>query len=175
MSRRSHQRHPRRTLVDLGGDSSSTDPRAHPLLPNRNYFQQGGGTVGAATTGDIFIFADNDGNGGSLGTANATSTIGSSSAGDVTLQSASIALLSSVTAGGDLTIQPSSASDNVVVANPSVDFSPTTNEVDFLEAASITIGRADGTGVLTVNAHVFDDPRPSECRERAAVSRLWGP
>ena len=31
-------------------------------------------------------------------------------------------------------------------------------EIDLLEAASIIIGRSDGTGTLTVNADVFDDP-----------------
>ena len=120
-----------------------------------------GGTVGAATTGAITITADRDNSG--AGTLTTDAAIGNgSAAGDVTITADDIDLQANttVTGTGGLTLQPSLAATSIGVAGGAGDFGLSTAEIGYLTDgfSSITIGRSDSTGGVTINAVTFNDP-----------------
>ena len=118
-----------------------------------------GGTVGAATTGAITIAADNDGS--TAGTLTTSAAIGNASAaGTITLSGADMALGTTVTGSGAVILKPSTASRTIGIAGGAGNFALSTTEIGYLTDgfSSITIGRADGTGLVTINGVTFTDP-----------------
>ena len=112
-----------------------------------------------AATGAITIAADNDGSG--AGTLTTSAAIGNASAtGAITLSGADIALGAAVTGTGALTVQPSTASSSIGIGGGAGTFALSTAEVaDFTNGfSSITIGRSDSSGAITISAVTFNDP-----------------
>ena len=118
-----------------------------------------GGTVGAATTGAITIAVDNDGS--TAGTLTTSAAIGNASAaGTITLSGADMALGTTITGSGAVILKPSTASRTIGIAGGAGNFALSTTEIGYLTDgfSSVTIGRADGTGLVTINGVTFTDP-----------------
>ncbi|MBL3526510.1 MAG: filamentous hemagglutinin N-terminal domain-containing protein, partial [gamma proteobacterium endosymbiont of Lamellibrachia anaximandri] len=91
-----------------------------------------------------------------------TNVAGTLSAGTaaITLTGDGMTLDGTVTGTGALLVQPTTAGQNIGIAGGAGAFSLTTEEIaEFQNGFSgITIGRADGTGTITINAVTFNDP-----------------
>ena len=92
----------------------------------------------------------------SAGTDNIAST-----SGDITITADALTLVTgTIASSGALILQPNAVGTVVGVSGGAGAFSISTTELDLLSDgfSSITIGRSDGTGTLTINADVFRDP-----------------
>ncbi|MEW5758155.1 MAG: filamentous hemagglutinin N-terminal domain-containing protein [Candidatus Omnitrophota bacterium] len=92
-------------------------------------------------------------------TSVAAGTIASGSGG-VTLTCDTIALDGTITSTGNVILQPSTVGRSIGIAGGAGDFSLTAAEIAEIQdgAASITIGRSNGSGGATINAITFNDP-----------------
>ncbi|RLJ19752.1 hypothetical protein DJ030_08285 [bacterium endosymbiont of Escarpia laminata] len=90
---------------------------------------------------------------------NAAGTL-SAGTGAITLTGDGMTLDGTITGTGTLLVQPTTVGQNVGIAGGAGAFSLTTEEIaEFQNGFSgITIGRADGTGIITINAVTFNDP-----------------
>ncbi|MBL3589273.1 MAG: filamentous hemagglutinin N-terminal domain-containing protein [gamma proteobacterium endosymbiont of Lamellibrachia anaximandri] len=90
---------------------------------------------------------------------NAAGTL-SAGSGAITLTGDGISLDGVVNGTGTLLVQPTTVGQSIGIAGGAGAFSLTTEEIaEFQNGFSgITIGRADGTGTITINAVTFNDP-----------------
>ncbi|MGQ0546974.1 MAG: beta strand repeat-containing protein, partial [Betaproteobacteria bacterium] len=131
------------------------------LRADGDIVQDIGGTVGAATTGSITIHADQDGSG--AGTLTANAAIGNpaaATAGTITLRGADVGLVAAVDGSGALVLEPSTDASSIGIGGGAGTFNVGTADVANLSDgfSGITIGRATGTHVVTINAVTFTDP-----------------
>jgi len=115
-------------------------------------------TVGASATGTITLSADSGASGTGLLTVNGA--VGNASAGDITLSAATITIAATVEGGGALTLSPSTAGSSIAVGSSAIGtYALPGTSLRNLGSGSgigggftaITIGRADGTGVIDVD------------------------
>lgn len=80
-------------------------------------------------------------------------------ANDVTIETDSIALLSTLSGTGDLYIRPSTSTESMGLAGGAGTLNLTTAELNNISNGwnLITLGRTDGTGLVTANAHTWLD------------------
>ncbi len=81
-------------------------------------------------------------------------------ASSISITADTIALGGNVTSAGDLTLQPYTTPRSIGIAGGAGDFNLDATEVGYLQDGfnSVTIGRADGSHAVTVNAVTFNDP-----------------
>jgi len=93
-------------------------------------------------------------------TDNAVDDIASTS-GDITITADTLTLASgNITSSGALVLQPDETGRSVGVSGGNGNFNLSATELDLLSDgfSSITIGRSDGTGLLSISAGTFRDP-----------------
>jgi filamentous hemagglutinin family protein len=80
-------------------------------------------------------------------------------ANDLTVETDSIALLSTLSGTGDLYLRPSTATESMGLAGGAGTLNFTTAELNNISNGwnLITLGRTDGTGLITANAHTWLD------------------
>ncbi|NEP13893.1 MAG: CHAT domain-containing protein [Symploca sp. SIO2C1] len=137
--------------ITLTGDMTFNDPVT---LRSNSSIDTSGFTLTGADDASLTLEANQN-----ITTGNVTSV------GDITLTSNGIDLEGTMSGGGILTLQPASTDQNIQIGNET-NVGPDT--LDLLDTeianlqdgfASITIGRADGTGTVTINnGATFNDP-----------------
>ncbi|MDO8475558.1 MAG: hypothetical protein Q7W02_05055, partial [Candidatus Rokubacteria bacterium] len=113
------------------------------------------GTITAAGSGTVVLTARGAVNG--ILTINNAITSGS---GAITLTAADVNINAPLSSTGALTLQPVTASQDIGIAGGAGTFSLDSGDIANLTDgfSSITIGRSDGSGVITVDAVTFKDP-----------------
>ncbi|WP_322745273.1 CHAT domain-containing protein [Coleofasciculus sp. LEGE 07081] len=93
-------------------------------------------------------------------TTGAISTSGDINAGvDVTLTADTMDIQNQVTGNGNLVLQPLTPERNIGIAQESGEFDLSQDEIAMFEGFNtITIGREDGNGAITINSVEFKDP-----------------
>ncbi|NER39233.1 MAG: CHAT domain-containing protein [Oscillatoria sp. SIO1A7] len=152
--------------VQLGGAVGGTNPLSSLRVTAAS--TDISGTV-ATNNGDINFSGSVtvSGSGGSFSAGEGTLSFGSSLAAlsqqDLTLTADEIDFNGSISSGGSLVLQPATSSRNIAIAGTaesSGTFDLTADEINNLQDGfrSITIGRDDGSGTVTIDSITLSDP-----------------